>query len=71
MALPDSFPALPGSSPFNGNVVHAVQAISDTYNRSLQFLRDDDNDPLRLQFHFHWVKNTIFPWYTALSTDGL
>ena len=72
MEVSTSFPALPGPGPPNyHNIQQAYQIVSETFHNSLQLLRDDDHDPLRVCFHVNRLQFRIFPLYLALSTEEL
>jgi hypothetical protein len=71
MEFPSTFPALPSPGPPTHNIQQAYHIISETFNHSLVLLCQDDNDPLRIQFHINRLRQQIFPLYIALSTEGI
>ncbi|KAF8531102.1 hypothetical protein JB92DRAFT_2692908 [Gautieria morchelliformis] len=69
--LPGSFPTLHGPGPPSNNIYQAHKVISDSYNNSLQLLRQDDQDPLRFHFHLDRLQNRIIPLFRALSVENV
>jgi hypothetical protein len=66
MELPVTFPALPGPGPPNNHVQRAYDLMSMTYNQALQLHRQDDNDPLCMNFHMNCIESCAFPLISAL-----
>ena len=52
---------------WSSNIRQAHQSISNTYSSSLEVIRQDDSDPLRLRFHENRLLNEIFPLLVALE----
>jgi hypothetical protein len=71
MLLPLTFPALPGPGPPTHNIQQAYHVISESFNNSLELLRQDHHDPLRIQFHINRFQHQIFPLYIALSMEQI
>jgi hypothetical protein len=69
-AFPLEFRAIPGPGPPQ-SIQRAHELISGTYNKSLQLLKQDDCDPLRLRFHISQLRDRIFPLFTALSNEDI
>lgn len=69
MELPEKFPALPNHIIPNHNILTAYQFIQKAYNHVYHVLTQEEGDPLRLRFHFNWLREQAFPLLAALPNE--